>query len=142
MHVGFAHLDDAAAEHDRGHRTDMRDDCEIVADQEEGHACLALEIAHEVQRLRLHRDVERRDGLVGDDQLRPGDERPRDGDALALAAGKLVGMLRRRRMRLKADGLERSSGREPGARRLLAPPSAASGSAMIFSTRWRGSSEP
>src|SRR5271168_262055 len=89
----FADLDDAPAIHDRGRLTDVRDDGEIMADQEEGHARLALEIAHEVERLRLHRDIKRRDRLVGDDQPRAGDERARDGDALALAAGKLVRML-------------------------------------------------
>ena len=49
-----------------------------------------LEVAQQVQDLRLDRDVERRDGLVGDDQLRLQRERARDADALALAAGELV----------------------------------------------------
>ena len=40
--------------------------------------------------LRLDRDVERRDRLVGDDELRLQDERARDADALALAARELV----------------------------------------------------
>ena len=37
-----------------------------------------------------HRDVEHRDGLVGDEQLGLEDEARRDRDALALAAGELV----------------------------------------------------
>src|SRR5277367_4472154 len=77
-----------------------------MADQEKSHARLALEIAHQVQRLRLHRDVKRRDRLVGDDQPRPGDEGARDGDALALATGKLMRMLQGVRS-LEADRLER-----------------------------------
>ena len=43
-----------------------------------------------VDDLRLHRDVERRDRLIGHDEIRLGRERARDGDALALAAGELV----------------------------------------------------
>ena len=68
----------------------MRDHAEVVADQEEGHALLAFEVAHQVEHLRLHRNVERRHRLVGDDQLRPRDQRARDGDALPLAAGEFV----------------------------------------------------
>ena len=43
-----------------------------------------------LQDLRLHGNVERRDGLVAHDQLRVDRERARDADALALAAGELV----------------------------------------------------
>src|SRR3984957_10696408 len=103
---GFADLDDTPAVQDGGRLADVRDDGEIMADQEKGQARLALEIAHEVQRLRLHRDVERRHRLVCDDEPRSRDERARDGDALALAAGKLMRILRGVG-RLEADGLER-----------------------------------
>ena len=51
---------------------------------------VALEVAQQVEDLRLDRDVERRHRLVGDDQLRLQRERARDADALALAAGELV----------------------------------------------------
>ena len=51
---------------------------------------LALEVAQQVEDLRLDRHVERGDRLVGDDQLRLERERARDADALALAAGELV----------------------------------------------------
>ena len=50
----------------------------------------ALQVAQQVQHLRLDRDVERRDRLVGDQQLRFQRERARDADALALPAGELV----------------------------------------------------
>ena len=53
-------------------------------------ACRSIE---QVDHLRLHRDVERRDRLVADDQLRPQRERARDAEALALAAGELVRVL-------------------------------------------------
>ena len=41
-----------------------------MRDQDERQAELALQVAQQVQDLRLDRDVERRDRLVGDDQLR------------------------------------------------------------------------
>ena len=47
-------------------------------------------LAEQVHHLGLDRDVEGRDRLVGDDQLRLDRERPGDADALALAARELV----------------------------------------------------
>ena len=84
----------------------MADHREIVADQEIGDAGVALQVAHQVEHLRLDRDVERRDRLVRDDQLGARDQRPRDGDALALAAGEFVRIFSRR-ARVEADGRER-----------------------------------
>ena len=49
-----------------------------------------LQVAQQVEDLRLDRDVERRHRLVADDQLRLERERPRDADPLALAARELV----------------------------------------------------
>ncbi len=51
---------------------------------------LLLQIFEQIDDLRLNRDVERGDRLVGDDEFRTDRERPRDADALALAAGKFV----------------------------------------------------
>ena len=51
---------------------------------------LALQRLQQIDDLRLDRHVERRHRLVADDQLRLEDHRPRDADALALAAGELV----------------------------------------------------
>ena len=72
----------------------------------------------QVDDLRLDRDVERRDGLVGDDQLRVQGERAGDADPLALAAGELVrvavqvGRARGRRPRA-APAPAAASSREP-----------------------------
>ena len=66
---------------------------EIVADEEIGEAELLLQVDQQVEHLRLHRDVERRDRLVGDDQLGIDRERPGDAEALALAAGEFVRVL-------------------------------------------------
>ncbi len=49
-----------------------------------------MQFAQQVEDLRLHRDVQRRGGLVEDDDVRVGRQRPRDGNPLALATGKLV----------------------------------------------------
>ena len=68
----------------------MRDDREVVRDEEIGQAELALQVAQQIEHLRLDRDVERGDRLVADDQLRVRRERAGDADALPLAAGELV----------------------------------------------------
>ena len=49
-----------------------------------------LQIEQQVQDLRLHRNVQRGDRLVGDDQARVDRQRARDADALALTAAEGV----------------------------------------------------
>ena len=51
---------------------------------------LALQVAQQVEDRRLHRDVERRHRLVGDQQRRRDRQRAREADALPLPAGQLV----------------------------------------------------
>ena len=68
----------------------MPDDAEVVRDEDVGEVELVLEVLEQVDDLGLDRDVERGDGLVGDDQLRPQRQRPGDPDPLPLAAGELV----------------------------------------------------
>ena len=94
-------LHDAAEIHDDDAVGDVFDDGEIVGDEEVGEAELALQIVQQVDDLRLDRHVERRDRLVGDDELRARGERPGDADALALAAGEFV--------RIAAHVLDRES---------------------------------
>ena len=69
---------------------DGADDREVVRDEEHGEAEALLEIGQQVEDLGADGDIEGGNGLVEDDQLRPGDEGAGDGEALALAAGKLV----------------------------------------------------
>ena len=76
--------------HDEDVVRDVPDDAEVVRDEQVGKAQLGLEVGQEVQDLRLDRHVERRDRLVGDEELRREHQRARDGDALALAAGEHV----------------------------------------------------
>ena len=83
-------LDGLAEVHHQHAVGDVADDVEVVRDEDVGQAEVALQVLEQVQDLRLHRDVERRDGLVADDQLRIDGERAGDADALALAAGELV----------------------------------------------------
>ena len=68
----------------------MADDADVVGDEEVGEAELVLQVGEQVDDLRLDRDVEGGDRLVGDDQLRLQRQGAGDPDPLALAAGELV----------------------------------------------------
>jgi hypothetical protein len=67
-----------------------------------------LQVAQQVDDLRLHRHVERAGRLVEHDEPRLQHQRPGDGDALALAAGELV-RIAVRTFRVEADLLQRSA---------------------------------
>ena len=79
---------------------DFGDDAEIVGDQDDGGADAVLEVAHQVQDLRLDGHVERRGRLVGDQELRIAGERHGDHHALAHAAGELVRIFAHAALRL------------------------------------------
>lgn len=68
----------------------MLDDREVVADEEVRKATLLLQVAEEVEHLRLDGDVKRGDGLVADDDLGVKHQGAGHVDALALTAGELV----------------------------------------------------
>ena len=68
----------------------MLHDRQVVGDEQVGQAEPVLQVEQQVDDLRLDRDVERRDRLVGDDQRRVERERAGDADALPLAAGEGV----------------------------------------------------
>ena len=76
--------------HDGDAVGDLADHRQVVRDEDVRQVEVALQVAQEVEHLRLDRDVERRDRLVADDQLRRERERTRDADPLALAARELV----------------------------------------------------
>ena len=69
---------------------DVLDDADVARNEEERDANLALQLAQQVQDLRLHRHIERLSRLVADDQLRLHRQRPGNGDALTLPSRKLV----------------------------------------------------
>ncbi len=88
-----ARLDDAAGVHHRHVVGVMRHHAEVVRDEQDAHAGLGLQAAHQRQDLRLDRHVERGGRLVGDQQRRVAGHRQRDHHALAHAAGELVRIL-------------------------------------------------
>ena len=63
---------------------------QIVRDEQIGEIAALLQIAQEIDDLRLDRHVERRGRLVEHHEFRVERHRPGDGDALALPAGELV----------------------------------------------------
>ena len=81
---------DASLRHHRHLVTQVLHHGEVVADEQVGDAQFCLQVMHQVQHLRLHRHVQRTDGFVRHDQLRPGDQGPRNGDTLALAAREFM----------------------------------------------------
>src|SRR3989442_9496451 len=85
-----ADLDELARIHDRDAVAHLRDDTEVVRDQEERHRIGAAEVAEDLEDLRLDDHVERRGRLVCDEQLRLEDEGERDHDPLAHPARELV----------------------------------------------------
>ena len=90
--------------------------------------------------LRLNRHVERRDRLVGDDEVRIGGQRACDADALLLAAGKLVRIAVDEAL-AQADGLPSARECARASARRRARRNVSIGSAMICPTVMRGSSD-
>ena len=82
-------LDDAAQVHHRDPVPDVFDHRQIVGDEEVSQAEFFLQVHQQVEHLRLHRDVQRRHRLVGDDQPGVQCQRARDAQPLALPAGEL-----------------------------------------------------
>ena len=89
-------LHDLTRIHDEHALTHAGDDAQRVADEDDGGAEVAVELADEVEDLRLDRHVERGGGLVRDQQGRLVAEAQREHDALTHAAGEL--------MRIAVDG--------------------------------------
>ena len=87
-HVGV--LDDLAGIHDGHAVAHLGDHAEVVRDQDDRGAGLVAQVAHQVEDLRLDRDVEGCRGLVGDQQLGLACQRHRDHDALGHPTGQLV----------------------------------------------------
>ena len=86
----FPALDDAAGVHHVDAVDVSGDHAEVVRDENDGHAEVALHLPDEFEDLRLNRHVERRGGLVGDEQFGVAAERHRNHHALPHAAGELV----------------------------------------------------
>ena len=95
-------LDDPAGVHHRDAVGHFGDDAEVVRDQEQRQAEALLQVAQQIENLRLDRDVERRRRLVGDDERRIARQRDRDQRALAQAAGELVRIVAHALLRIRA----------------------------------------
>src|SRR5216684_3342932 len=68
----------------------MPDHREVVADEEIGEAKLVLQVAHQIEDLCLHRNIERGGRLVADDEFGFGRQDAGDCDPLPLPAGKFM----------------------------------------------------
>ena len=83
-------FDDAAGIHHRDAPGDAAHHREIMRDEEIAQAELLLQVQQQIDDLGLHRNVERRDRFVADDEFRPQRERAGNADALSLAAGEFM----------------------------------------------------
>jgi len=79
-YAAVSHADDAL-----GRGGDLR----AVGDDDEGQALLLTEVVEELEDLVLAPAIEITGRLVGQEDFRVIDQRPRDGDALLLPSGKL-----------------------------------------------------
>ena len=91
--VHGADLDDAAGIQHRHTVAGLSDHAHVVRHQHHRRAVLFAQALEQGDDLRLDRDIERRGGLVGDDELGLGGQRQGDDDPLAHAAGELVRVL-------------------------------------------------
>ncbi|KAG1246263.1 hypothetical protein G6F65_020780 [Rhizopus arrhizus] len=87
--VGGRLLDDPAQVHHRHAVGHVAHDRQVVADEHVRQAEFLLQVAHQVQDLRLHRHVQRGSGFVADQELGFSCQGARDRNALALAARQL-----------------------------------------------------
>ena len=81
----------AAAVLHHGHRVSkLSHDAQVVRNKQQAHVQLVAQFAQQLQNLRLHRDVQRGGGFIGNQQFRAREQGHCNHHALALAAGKLV----------------------------------------------------
>ena len=110
-------LDHLAQVHDRDPVADVAHHAQVVRDEQVGQPELLLQLREQVDDLGLDRDIQRRDRLVGRDELRLDGQGPRDAGALPLAAAELVRVAPHRILR-QADHLDQLV-HAPGALRAL-----------------------
>ena len=99
----MASVEDADAVRYRAH------DAHIVRDEETGELLFLLQGVQQMEDLGLDRDVEGRDGLVADQELRLRGQRAGDAHALALPSGELAGIAKDRLPR-QSDAFEQFHG--------------------------------
>jgi len=87
---GWTGFDDVTEIHDSDAAAEMFDHGQVMGDEEVGQAAFFLEVLQEVDHLRLHRDIERADRFVANDESGFHREGAGNANALALAAAELV----------------------------------------------------
>ncbi len=85
-------LHDPPGVHDGGGVAQLRDDRQVVGDQQQPQTQLLGESLEQGEDLRLHHGVQRGGGLVGDEQPRIAGQRHRHHRPLPHPAGELVGV--------------------------------------------------
>ena len=88
--IGRAALHYPAEVHHDDTVREVAHDRKIMADEQQRRAVVPLDVHQQAGDGGLNGDVERRNRLVGDDHFRIAGERPRDADALLLAARQLA----------------------------------------------------
>jgi hypothetical protein len=89
-------LHEVACVHDENAVCDVARTRDVVRDVQKRDALALAQVRHQVEDADSDRDVQHRDRLVRDDQLRPKGERLRKAHALALSSAQLVRKLPRR----------------------------------------------
>ena len=87
-----AEFHDVSQVHDRNHIGQLVNHAQVVTDQDVGQVELAAQVFDQIQNLCLTEHVDGTGGLVQHHQLGIGGQGTGDGNALALAAGKLMGI--------------------------------------------------
>ena len=83
-------LDDFSRVHDRDAIARLREDREVMRDEDHGEPEISSKPFEELEDLSLDHHVERRHGLIRDDEARVAGERHRDHHPLAHSSGELV----------------------------------------------------
>ena len=133
-------LDDSSEIHHRDTRADLSHHGQVVRDEDVREVELRLERAEQVEDLRLNGDIQRRDRLVADDQLRIQRQSACDPDPLPLAPRELV-RIAARVLGAQPDDLQELSDAESRLFFFETPPWIAKGWSTICSTDFRGLSE-
>src|SRR3984957_16403482 len=82
-------FDHSALAHDHHPLTDRANNRKVMTDEGERQTHFARQLLEEAQHLRLRRNVEPGDDLVGENEIRSQHHGARDADTLTLSAGKL-----------------------------------------------------
>jgi len=90
VHVGL--FNDASQVHHEDTLRHLRDEAQVVGDEENRHAEFVLKVEHQFENLRSGGDVQRGRRLVGDEEIRIAGQRQRDHRPLAHSAAQLVGI--------------------------------------------------